>query len=181
MLPGYGPRRDRSCPCDRNGTVRRCPRFESTPQALKLVYVGRLKSNQALLAHIPIYIYIPPPRSTPVFNQQFAGWKIVKTNREVLQKSTQMFLISVRSIFFFASHAPWECEFQFLAPLCGINAKKKWAFYIRGVVKIEIVLPMLRMKHIFFVLLMQREKHNFEIDLTPTVKMTFLKGGWKLL
>ena len=27
---------------------------------------------------------------------------------------------------------------------------------------------------------MQREKHNFEIDLTPTVKMTFLKGGVKV-
>ena len=66
--------------------------------------------------------------------------------------------------------------FHFLHPSAVKMLKTKCAFYIRGVVKIEIELPMLRMNH-FFVLLMQREKLNFEIDLTPTVKMTFLKGG----
>ena len=62
------------------------------------------------------------------------------------------------------------------APLCGINAPKKYAFYLRGVVGIEIVLSMLSMKR-FFVLLMQRAKRNLEIDVAPTITMSFLKGG----
>ena len=58
--------------------------------------------------------------------------------------------------------------------------KKSERFTLEGSQKLKLCFPC-SVRSIFFELLMEHGKHIFEIDLTPTVKMIFFKGGWKLL
>ena len=89
----------------------------------------------------------------------------------------------------YASHAPYEAlffllpmlrknaVFHFFAPLCGINGEKKVVVSLRRCCKTRKYASHAPYEAYFFVLPMLRKNDIFEIDLTPTVKMTFFKGG----
>ena len=57
----------------------------------------------------------------------------------------------------------------FLTPLCGENDKKKVIVSLQRCYKNEFCAPGAPYEAHFFVLLMQRENHISEIDLTPSV------------
>ena len=79
----------------------------------------------------------------------------------------------MRSIIFFASHAAGESHFAiFDTPLRYKSPKKSDRFAAEGSHKSKMCFPC-SVRSTFFVLLMEHGKHIFEIDLTPTVKMTF--------
>ena len=55
---------------------------------------------------------------------------------------------------------------SFLTPLCGKHEEKKWSFRCGGVAKVDFVFQYSVRSTLFFVLLMQREKHKLPF-LTP--------------
>ena len=69
--------------------------------------------------------------------------------------------------------------FDFLHPSAVIMPKKSERFTAEGSQKSKMCFPC-SVGSTFFLLPMQHGKHIFAIDLTPTVKMTFLKGGVKV-
>ena len=89
----------------------------------------------------------------------------------------------------YASHARWKACFfflllmqhgsailLFLTPLCGKNAKNKVSVLLQRGRKSRKCASHAPWEAHFFMLPMQHGKHIFAFDLTPTVKMTFLKG-----
>ena len=89
--------------------------------------------------------------------------------REGLQKSKICFPCSVRSFFFLLLMQRGNHNLPFLTPLCRDFAEKKVVVSLQRCYRNRFCASHAPYEAYVFVFPMQREKHIFEIDFTPSV------------
>ena len=124
-----------------------------------------------------LYIYTPSQLDWGKIGPTSWSKKSSKHSRGVAKIKKLLPMLRMKHVFFLLPMLRKNAVFHFFAPLCGINGEKKVVVSLRRCCKTRKYASHAPYETFFFVLPMLRKNAIFEIDLTPTVKMTFFRGG----